>query len=61
MIQFYVNSRPVPRAIARHHLQQATQKPPKELEGWIKKAITEDPQAIRYLAEYGIQLHRVNP
>lgn len=23
MIQFYINNRPVPRAIARHHLSQA--------------------------------------
>ena len=23
MIQYYINNRPVPRAIARHHLQQA--------------------------------------
>ena len=61
MIQFYINNRPVPRAIARHHLQQATQRQPMELEQWIKRALTDDPQATRYLAEYGIQLHRVNP
>ena len=61
MIQFFINNRPVPRAIARHHLQQATQQNPLELERWVKRAITDDPQAIRYLAEYGIQLHRVNP
>ena len=61
MIQFFINSRPVPRAIARHHLQQATQQPPLELEKWIKRAVTEDPQAIRFLAEYGIALLRVNP
>lgn len=61
MIQFFINSRPVPRAIARHHLQQATQQNPKTLEIWIKRAITDDPQAIRFLAEYGIALLRVNP
>jgi hypothetical protein len=61
MIQFYINSRPVPRAIARHHLQQATQLDPKALEKWIKRAITDDPQAIRFLSEYGVQLLRVNP
>ena len=56
MIQFFINNRPVPRAIARHHLQEATQLDPRILEKWIKRAIQDDPQAVRYLAEYGVSI-----
>lgn len=61
MMQFFINSRPVPRAIARHHLQEATQLDPKILEKLIKRAIQDDPEAVRYLAEYGLTVLRVNP
>lgn len=56
MIQFYINSRPTPRAIARHHLEQATQKPQNELDRIIREAISKHPAAINYLGHYGVEI-----
>jgi hypothetical protein len=56
MIQFYINSRPIPRAIARHHLEQATNKPAADLNKTIRAAISGDEPARRYLAAYGVEI-----
>lgn len=56
MIQFYINSRPIPRAIARHHLEQATSKPAADINKTIRDAISGHEPARRYLAEYGVEI-----
>jgi hypothetical protein len=57
MVQFFINSRPVPRAIARHHL--GTANPSRslgELSGLLSKAVAGDSQAVRFLAVYGLSV-----
>jgi len=61
MIQFYINSRPTPRAVARYNLEQATGRPPQELNKIINEAIQDHEPARRFLAAYGIEVVRVNP
>jgi HAMP domain-containing protein len=60
MIQFYVNSRPVPRAIARHHLAQGNpSRTTAELSRILSKAIAKDAEAVRFLSAYGVEVHEV--
>lgn len=60
MIQFFINSRPVPRAIARHHLQQANpSRETAELSRIMSKAIAKDAEAIRFLSAYGVEVQEV--
>lgn len=60
MIQFFINSRPVPRAIARHHLQQANpSRETAELSRIMSKAIGKDAEAVRFLSAYGVEVHEV--
>jgi hypothetical protein len=60
MIQFYINSRPVPRAIARHHLQQSD---PARGSGVINalmtKAVQQQAIAVRYLESHGVAVAQV--
>jgi hypothetical protein len=58
MIQFYINSRPVPRAIARHRLQESTTAALAQIEKKIKEALSGDPQALQFLRAYGVEIHR---
>lgn len=59
MIQFYVNSRPVPRAIARHRIQEANPNAlPQQLEKRIREALSGDPLALAFLRAYGVEIHR---
>jgi hypothetical protein len=59
MIQYYINSRPVPRAIARHHLAQA--RPHIDLKmidsmlTWAKN----DPKAAAHCAEFGVSVAHI--
>lgn len=60
MIQFFINSRAVPRAVARHHL--GTGNPSRsigELSGIISRAVAGDTEAVRFLAVYGVSIDRV--
>jgi len=60
MIQFYVNSRPVPRAVARHHLEQGNpSRTSAELSGLMSKAVKMDKEAIKFLAVYGVSVSQV--
>lgn len=57
MVQFFINSRPVPRAIARHHLGMANpSRSLGELSGLLSKAVAGDSQAVRFLAVYGLSV-----
>ena len=58
MIQFYIISRPVPRAIARHRLQESTTAALAQIEKKIKEALSGDPQAVAFLRAYGVEIHR---
>lgn len=59
MIQFYINSRPVPKALARHRIQEANpQRTIQELEKIFRNAIHEDPQALHFLRAYGVDIQR---
>ena len=59
MIQYYINSRPVPRAIARHHLAQARPhidiKTINSMLTWAKS----DAKAAAYCAEFGVSVHTI--
>lgn len=60
MIQFFINSRPVPRAIARHHLQLANpSRETADLSRIMSKAIAKDAEAVRFLSAYGVEVHEV--
>ena len=57
MVQFFINSRPVPRAIARHHLGMANpSRSLGDLSGLMSKAVAGDSQAVRFLAVYGLSV-----
>lgn len=59
MIQYYINNRPVPRAIARHHLQQARPhidiKTIDSMLTWARF----DSKAAAHCAEFGIHLANI--
>ena len=59
MIQFFINSRPVPRAIARHHLGEANpSRSIPELSKLVSKAVAGDGEAVRFLSHYGVAISR---
>ena len=59
MIQYYINSRPVPRAIARHHLAQARPhidlKTINSMLTWAKF----DAKAAAHCAEFGVSMAKI--
>jgi len=60
MIQYYINGRPVPRAIARHHLAQA--RPHIDL-NMINSMLTwakNDAKAAAHCAEFGVSVAIIN-
>lgn len=60
MIQFYINSRPVPRAIARHHLEQSSPSAsPVDIGRLMSAAFRRDPIAVQRLAAYGVEVAQV--
>jgi hypothetical protein len=62
MIQFFINSRPVPRAVARHHLEQGNpSRTSAELSGLMSQAVKMDKEAIKFLAVYGVSVSQVQP
>lgn len=59
MIQYYINSRPVPRAIARHHLAQA--RPDLDIKAvnvMLKWHLPNTPQA-KQCAAYGVSVAKI--
>ena len=62
MIQYYINSRPVPRAIARHHLEQSGL-PRNSAQNHLLWANPNngdpDPQSVRLLADHGVLIAKV--
>lgn len=62
MIQFFINSRPVPRAVARHHLEQGNpSRTSAELSALMSQAVKMDKEAIKFLASYGVSVQQVQP
>jgi hypothetical protein len=59
MIQYYINNRPVPRAIARHHLAQARPhidiKTINSMLTWAKF----DAKAAAHCAEFGVSMAKI--
>jgi hypothetical protein len=59
MIQFFINSRPVPRAIARHRLEEANPRhTPEQIAEKIQEALANEPESIRFLGAFGVEIHR---
>lgn len=59
MIQFYINSRPVPRAIARHHLAQARPElTPAAVDVMLKWHLPSTP-AAKQCAAYGVSVAKI--
>lgn len=59
MIQFYINSRPVPRALARHHLAQARPYASIALIELMLKHAKTDKQAAADCAAYGVSVAHI--
>jgi hypothetical protein len=62
MIQFFINSRPVPRAIARDRVAQTFiywSLP--DINRMIRGAIDRDLKAVKFLASCGVSVERVEP
>ena len=60
MIQYYINSRPVPRAIARHHLTQSvTRWDLKALGELLNRAARNDKNAADWLAGHGVSVAHI--
>lgn len=60
MIQFYINSRPVPRAIARHHIAEACpQYSLTEVSHMMGAAVHRDWLAAQRLAAVGVFVHKI--
>lgn len=64
MIQYYINSRPVPRAIARHHLCESLNGVSIETAQEILKQARQTDifgkNALKLLADHGISIHNTN-
>jgi hypothetical protein len=56
MIQFYINSRPVPRAIARNHLEQSSSLFHAEIASIMAKAVKNSPEAIKFINAHGVSV-----
>ena len=60
MIQFFINSRPVPRALARYHLGEANpSRSLEELSRIMSKAIHSDVGSIRFLMCHGVEVRKL--
>lgn len=60
MIQFFINSRPVPRALARYHLAEAN--PSRSLEDLsrcMSQAVSNDAAAVKFLEVYGVEVRKL--
>jgi hypothetical protein len=57
LVQFFINSKPVPRAMARYRVAEANpSRSVAELSGVISKAVAGDREAVRFLSVYGVSI-----
>lgn len=59
MIQYYINNRPVPRAIARHHLAQARPNIPMAIINGMLTWSKFDDKAAKHCAEFGVSVAKI--
>lgn len=60
MIQFYINNKPVPRAIARHHLNEGLKTAPiTYINSLLSRAAKGDPSAADFCADYGVSVAKI--
>lgn len=60
MIQYYINNRPVPRAIARHHLSQSVARwDLSALGAMLNRAARDDKDAIYWLTGHGVSVAHI--
>jgi hypothetical protein len=59
MIQYYINNRPVPRAIARHYLAQARPQLPLAFIDSMLTWAQFDQAASKHCAEFGIHVAKI--
>jgi hypothetical protein len=59
MIQYYINNRPVPKAIARHHLQQAQPNINPKIINWVINWAASDDKAAAHCAAYGVHIANI--
>jgi hypothetical protein len=59
MIQYYINNRPVPRAIARHHLAQARPHIDLKMINLMLTWAKTDSKAAAHCAEFGVSVHTI--
>ena len=59
MIQFYINSRPVPRAVARQHLAEGIFNPLFNISDLLDRAIKNDQKALKFCADYGVSVAKL--
>lgn len=61
MIQWYINNRPVPKAIARNHLETAMPNRTRtDIQYQMTQAFRKDTTAIRILADHGVHVAFIN-
>lgn len=59
MIQYYINNRPVPRAIARHHLTSALPyDTPADIQRLLSDAVKNEGMALKKCAYFGVLVER---
>ena len=60
MIQYYINNRPVPRAIARHHLNDGLKTAPLSyVNSLLTRAAKNDPSAVDFCADFGVSVAKI--
>ena len=59
MIQYYINNKPVPRALARYHLQQARPHIDLKLIDSMLTWAKIDPKAAAHCAEFGVSVAKL--
>ena len=59
MIQYYINNRPVPRAIARQYLAEGIFNPLFNIGTLLDRAVKNDKKAVKFCAAYGVQIANI--
>jgi hypothetical protein len=59
MIQYYINNRPVPRAIARQYLAEGIFNPLFNISDLLSRAANDDKKAIKFCAAYGVSIAKI--
>jgi hypothetical protein len=59
MIQYYINNRPVPRAIARQRLEQGNPSwTPSQISDALQRAVNNDKHAAALIGQSGISIYK---